>query len=34
MIPLGLFLIHTYYMPLDLLLEQIKGAADAPAAAS
>ena len=28
-IPLILFLIHTYYMPLDLLLEQIKGAADA-----
>jgi len=30
-IPLTLFLIHTYYMPLDLLLQQIKGAADAPA---
>lgn len=30
-IPLGLFLIHTYYMPLDLLLRQITSAADAPA---
>ena len=30
-IPLMLFLIHTYYMPLDLLLQQITSAADAPA---
>ncbi len=30
-IPLGLFLIHTYYIPLDMLLQQITSAADAPA---